>query len=501
MATIHERRWRILAVLCLALLIVNVDNTIVNVALPSIARQLAASVSQLQWVVDAYTLLLAGLLLVGGSWGDRNGRRRALLIGLAVFAVGSAAATLSWLPEQLIASRAVMGTGTALVLPATLSLLSEVFADPAERGRAIGLWSATSGLAVAAGPSLGGVLLGHFWWGSVFVVNLPIVAVTVLLTLRWVPEFRAAHQVRLDLVGSVLSIAGVGLLVYGLIEAPGSGWGSATTILRLAGAAAVLAVFVVWELRAPAPLLDLSVFRRATFTLPSLAVTVVFFGLAGSLFLLTQQLQFVLGYSPLRAGLAALPFAGTLGAVAPLAPRLARRHGARATLSLGLTGMGAGLVVLAQASTDTGYPLLLAATVIMALGMGLVMAPATELIMSSLPRERAGVGSAVNDTSRQLGATLGVAVLGSLTASAYAVGLRQPAGSHASSSLSATLSTAATLPPGQAEELRRAATGAFLTAADGSVAIAAAVVFCCAVATVLGLRARQTVREDADVAS
>src|SRR3954452_2397486 len=419
--TTHDRRWWTLAVLAISLLVITVDGTIVNTALPTLARDLDASTSQLQWIVDAYTLVFAGLLLVAGSLGDRFGRQRALAGGLVVFAVGSLAAALSGSASELIASRSLMGAGAALIMPATLSILTDVFQDRAERTKAIGIWAGVSGLGVAIGPTLGGFLLEHFEWGSGFLVTLPIVAIALVGGRRFVPVSRAAAPPRLDPIGALLSMAGLAALTYGLIEAPSNGWTSGATIGFLGASVALLGGFAWWELRGTGhPMVELGLFRNMRFTAASVSVTIVFFSLFGSLFLLTQILQNVLGYSTLEAGAGALPFALAMGAVSPLAAGMARRTGTKLPVAVGLLLMAAGLGVMSTAGTGTTYLHLMFATVLMGIGMGLAMAPATDSIMGALPAEKAGVGSAINDTVRNVGGVLGVAVIGSVATSAFA---------------------------------------------------------------------------------
>jgi EmrB/QacA subfamily drug resistance transporter len=419
-AETRDHRWWTLVVLCLSVFLVVVDNTIVNTALPTVAHDLDAGTSQLQWIVDAYTLAVAGLLLIGGALGDRYGRHRLLAGGLAVLGVGAGLAALSTNATELIATRALMGVGAAAIMPATLSILSDVFDDPSERVRAIGIWSGISGLGVAVGPTLSGWLLERFAWGSVFVVHVPIVIVTVIAGRALVPASRAETTPRFDPVGAVLSLAGLVALTYGLIEAPERGWTSVATLGIVGGAVVALGAFIAWELRRDDPMVPLRVFRNGRFSAASASVTLVFFSLFGALFLLTQILQFVLGYSPLEAGLSALPFAVTVGITSPIAAILSKRRGsARLPVASGLGLMAAGLAVMASSTAGSGLGHYIFATVLMAAGMGFAMAPATDSIMGALPADQAGVGSAVNDTTREVGGVLGVAVLGSVAGSAY----------------------------------------------------------------------------------
>jgi EmrB/QacA subfamily drug resistance transporter len=414
------RRWYTLGVLCLSLLVIVVDSTIVNVALPTLTRELHASTSGLQWIVDAYTLTFAALLLLAGTIADRYGRHRALAAGLAVFAAGSLAAAFTHTTAELISARAVMGIGGAFIMPATLSIIIAVFTDPAERIKAIGLWSAVSGLGVAIGPVAGGWLLAHFSWDSIFLVNLPIVAVA-LVAGRWlIPASRAPRAGRLDLTGAVLSVATFSVLTYAIIEAPGNGWLSVTTLGLFAASIALLGAFVAWEARSDHPMLPLHLFRNPRFTGAGATITVLFFALSGAVFLNSQILQFVLGYSPLAAGVRALPSAAALAVFSPIGAALAKRAGTLVPVALGLTAVTGGLVLFATATAASGYGHYILAMVVVCAGIGLAMSAATSASMQELPPAMAGVGSAVNDTTRNMGSVLGVAVIGSITASVFA---------------------------------------------------------------------------------
>jgi MFS transporter, DHA2 family, multidrug resistance protein len=410
-----RRRWWILAVLCLSVLLVVVDNTIVNVALPTISRDLSASTQDLQWVVDAYSLVFAGLLLVGGNLGDRLGRRRVLQAGLALFALTSLGAALARGTGELIGARAAMGVAAALIYPATLALLTSVFTNARERAMAIGIWSGVSGLAVAVGPVCGGLLLRHFAWSSVFYVNIPIVIVAVAAGRVLLPEARDRRAGRFDPLGALLSVSGIGLLTWGIIEAPEHGWASAATIGSLAGALAILAVFTWWQARRPDPMLDMRLFRNPRFTAASGAIALAFFGLFGFIFMITQYFQVVRGYDPLRAGVATLPFAIVTGAVSPAAIILMKRLGTKVIVTAGLALISTGFLVASGTTADSAYwGRLIVSMALMAAGLGLTTSPATEAIMGALPRDKAGAGSAVNDTTREIGGTLGVAVIGSV---------------------------------------------------------------------------------------
>jgi EmrB/QacA subfamily drug resistance transporter len=420
---VSSSRWVALGVLCTSLLVIVVDNTIVNVALPTLVRELDADISELQWVVDAYTLVFAGLLLLAGALGDRYGRRRTLLAGLVVFAAASTAAAFAGDVAVLIACRAVMGAGAALIMPATLSLLISVFEDERERATAVGIWAATAGVGVALGPVVGGVLLDRFWWGSIFIVNVPLCALAIVVGRRVVPESRDPIARRLDWTGAALSGAGLIALVWAVIEAPSDGWGSPAVLAACGLAVLLLGAFVLQQRRAAAPLLDVHLFRNPRFSAASAMVMVLFFALFGFLFVATQYLQFVLGFSPTAAGVRVLPYALAMIVFATASAKLVERHGTRRVATLGMLLFATGLAVAATIGVDTGYGRLAFAFVLMGAGMGLAGAPATESIMSALPPSRANVGSAVNDTTRELGGALGVAVVGSVMASLYTGGV------------------------------------------------------------------------------
>jgi EmrB/QacA subfamily drug resistance transporter len=412
------RRWLVLGVMCLSLLLIVMDNTIVNVALPTLQRELDASTTQLQWVVDAYILVFAGLLLTMGSLGDRFGRRGALAIGLSVMGTGSILSSFANSANQLIATRALMGAGGAMIMPATLSIITNVFTDRRERAQAIATWSATAGAAVAIGPVTGGWLLEHFWWGSVFLVNVPVVVVALVLGQLYVPTSRDPTAPPIDVPGALLSIAGLVVLVWAIIEGPG-GWTDPEILGAFALAAVLLGIFVLWERRTRFPMLDVSFFRNPRFSAASGAIMLTFFAMFGSLFLLTQFLQSILGYTPLEAGIRLLPMAGVMIVISPLSAKVVERIGSKIVVATGLSVAAIGLIMASRLTAGASYPEVLASLVVLAAGMALVMPPATESIMGSLPLAKAGVGSAVNDTTRQVGGALGVAVLGSVMSSTY----------------------------------------------------------------------------------
>jgi EmrB/QacA subfamily drug resistance transporter len=417
-----ERRWLILGVLCLSVFLVVVDNTIVNVALPTLNRHLGASITSLQWIVDAYSLAFAGLLLAGGGVGDRLGRKGTMQVGLVFFGVFSVAAAASHSTGTLIASRALMGIAAAFIFPASLAILTSVFEDPSERQKALGIWGATSGIAVAFGPIVGGALLEHFWYGSIFLVNVPIVAVTVLVSGFLIPRLPRIRKHPFDTRGVVISTAGVTALVLAIIEGPQWGWTATGTLACFAIAAALLAVFTWLELRTEGPLLDVRVFRIPRFTGAAISISVAFYCLFGFIFLITQYFQFVKGYSTLSAGVHTLPFAIVAAVFTPLAAIVALKVGSRAVVTIGLLLMGGGLLVAALNSyANTAYwgPILVS-MVLLALGLSSITAPTAEAVMGSVPDDQRGAAGGVNNTTRELGGTLGVAVFGSVFASSYA---------------------------------------------------------------------------------
>jgi DHA2 family multidrug resistance protein-like MFS transporter len=417
----YDRRWMILPVLCLSVFLVVVDNTIVNVALPTLSRHLGASITSLQWIVDAYSLAFAGLLLAGGGIGDRLGRKGTMQVGLIFFGIFSVAAAASHATGTLIASRALMGVAAAFVFPATLAILTSVFTDHAERQKALGIWGATSGIAVAFGPITGGALLEHFWYGSIFLVNVPVVIVTLISGQLLIPKLAAERRRRFDTRGVVISTAGVSLLVLAIIEGPQWGWASTGTVACFAAAGVLLAAFALVELRTAEPLLDVRVFTIPRFSGGALSIAVAFFSLFGFIFLITQYFQFVKGYSTLSAGVHTLPFAIVAAIFTPLAAILALRVGSRAVVGGGLLLMAAGLLVAGFTSTPTTpyFGPIIVSMVLLALGLSAITAPATEAVMGSLAADQFGAGAAVNNTTRELGGTLGVAVFGSVFVSAY----------------------------------------------------------------------------------
>jgi len=499
-----NRRWAVLGVMCLALLVTGIDGTIVNVALPSFVRELGTTSTQLQWVTDGYTIVFAGFLLVAGNTGDRLGRKPCLIGGLLIFGVGSFACSQMHSPNPLILMRGVQGLGAAFIMPATLSILTSVFTDAAERARAIAIWAGVSGLGVAIGPLTGGFLLQHFWWGSIFLVNVPVVAVTVIAAVAVVPNSRDAAAPPLDVVGTALSTTGLIALLFGIIQGPADGWGDPLIVASFIAAVVLLTAFVLWERRCPAPILEVSFFANPRFTAASVAVTLVFFAMFGSLFFVSQFLQFVMGYTPLHSGVALLPVAGVLMVAAPASAKLVARFGTKAVVAGGLVLVSLALLLFAGISADSGYGYVAAVLCIIGVGMGFAMAPATDSIMGSLPPDKAGVGSAMNDTTREIGGAMGVAVMGSVTTALYGDRLASSttfdqlhqvnaaAADAARESVGAAAVVAGKLPAATAQALTDSANRAFVHALSVSVIVAAVVAFAGAVVAMVWLPARPT---------
>lgn len=503
---IRSSRGPALATLCLASLLINLDTTIVNVTLPSLVRQLDASTTELQWVVDAYNLVFAACVLAAGSLGDRLGRRNALLAGLGVFGLGSLAGSFGDTTGQLIAARAVMGLGAAIIFPATLSAISNLFPGRRERAKAIGLWGATTGAGIALGPIVGGRLLEWFWWGSVFVAMVPVAATVLVLTVLFVPDSRDRSTPPPDWIGLVLSTAGMAALVFAIIQASEWGWRSGRVAAGICAGVALLAVFLFAERRSAHPMIDIALFRNPRFTAASAAVTVAFFALSGFIFLITQYFQLVKGYAPLETGVRLLPVALSVAAGSVLGARLTVRAGNKAVVTAGLLLLTTAFLWISTASAGTAYPQLAIQMVVLGAGMGLTSAPATEAIMGAVSPDKAGVGSAVNDATRLLGGTLGVAVIGSIAASLYLdrlhatapAGLPTPAARAADDSLGGALQVASRLPAGQAGHLRSAAVDAFLHGFHYGCLTAAALVTAGAVLAVLFLPVHPAVPRSAE---
>ena len=482
-AALYARRWWTLGVLCLSLLIVFVGNSSLNVAIPTLSRVLHASTSQLQWVVAAYSLVFAGLLFSAGALGDRFGRKGALQLGLIGFLVGVVLASEATAMWQLIACRALLGGCAAFIMPSTLSILVNVF-PPEERAKAIAIWAGVTGGAGAIGPVASGWLLGHFWFGSVFLVNVPIIFIALVLGSFLVPRSKDPDEAQLDLVGAALSIVGISSLVYGLIQAPDKGWSSVPTIAAFTTAVVVLTLFVVWESRVDQPMLDMKFFRNPAFSTATGGMILVFLSMFGVMFLITQYFQLILGYSPLSSALRFLPMAPIMMIVSPLTPRIIARLGANRTVATGLALVSVGFLAFSFIAVHTSYWYVLACVGFLMSGIALAMSPMTAAIMSAVPARRAGAGSAMNDATRELGAALGVAILGSIAASRYSSGIKgaisqlAPADqTSARASLGTALQTAGHLPRDAALRLISAADHAFISgihfAAIGGVVLAA----------------------------
>jgi EmrB/QacA subfamily drug resistance transporter len=473
----YERRWWVLATMTVCLLVVIMGNTILNVAIPTLQRDLGATHGELQWAIDAYILVFAGLLFTWGVVGDRIGRRKVLLIGLTIFALGSVFAAISDSPLELIGWRAVMGVGGAAVQPTTLAVITNVF-PPAERGRAIGVWAGTAGIAVAGGPLAGGAVLEHFWWGSVFLIGVPVALLGIVGILAVVPESRDPNPGKVDLPGVLLSIVALVSLIYGIIRGgSGKGWTTPGVLIPLIGGLVLLAVFVWLQRRSQHPALDVSLFRNPAFSAAAVALGLNFFALQGATFYLVYYLQGALGYSPLQSGAALIPVALGMAVMGPRSSTLADQFGAKA-----VCGTGFLLIALSFAGfqlLDQHAPvwLLLGILTVQGVGMGSVMAPATESIMSVVPREKAGAGAAVNNSVRQVGGALGVAILGSVLAASYSAHLGPavealPPAAHAeaSQSLVATLAEVERVQESGDPETARAAADLVETAREAFVA-------------------------------
>jgi EmrB/QacA subfamily drug resistance transporter len=485
------RRWWTLGVLCLSLLVISLDNTILNVALPTLELDLGASSSQLQWIVDSYMLVFAGLLLTAGALGDRFGRRRALTFGLAVFGLGSALSAVAGSAEALISSRALMGVGGAFIMPSTLSILTATF--PArERAKAIGIWAGVSGLGIAIGPVAGGWIIEHADWSWIFLVNVPFVA-AALLAGRWlVPESLDPSAPRLDFPGFALSTSGLVALVWAIIEAPNAGWTSPKILAGLGVAAAVLLAFVAWERRTPHPMLDVKLFRNRRFSAASGAITLSFFAMFGAIYFLTQYLQLVLGFSALEAGVRILPVAAGLVIGGPLSARLSGKIGAKVVVASGLAMVASALFLMTQFQVGSGYELVAAAFVLLGIGIGMAMTPATDAVMGSLPLAKASVGSAVNDAARTTGGAFGVAIMGSIMASSYRGDMDViGAGAAAQDSLSGALATAAGVGGQAGARLAATAQEAFVSGMHTAVLVGAAIALIGALVALLFLPARE----------
>lgn len=497
-----SKRWWALAALCFAELMVMTDNTIVNVALPTMARELDAGISGLQWIVDAYTLVFAGLLLTGGYLGDRFGHRRMLVIGTVGFAAVSVLAALSQNLGQLIAARGGLGVFAALVFPATLALVTTIFPAGKQRAAAVGIWAATAGVAVAIGPVLGGWLLEHFSWPSVFWANLPFAAIALAAVLALISPAHPEDVAPFDVLGVILSIGGLGLLTYSVIEGPHLGWTSPVTLLGLFGAAVILGLFIRRELRVTNPILDVRLFTNRFFAGAAGLISIAFFALFGFIFLITQYFQAVKGYGPLEAGLRTLPFAVVMALFSPVAVLLAHRFGPRLVGVAGALLMSGGFALVQLVERDSGYwSLVIWSMSMMAAGLAFISGPCTQLIMDALTPAQVGAGAAVNDTTREVGGTLGVAVLGSVLTAVYAadvggrlsaLGVPQQITEIAEQSVIAGVDVAAQAPVAVADTLRIAVQDIFVDGLHSAVWVAVAITATGAVIAAIFLRGAPT---------
>jgi len=417
----QSRKWLILAVVSLGTLIVFLDNTVVNTAIPTISVELEASISELQWVIDAYTLALAGLLLLGGSIGDRFGRKRFMIVGLLIFGAGAVGAALAGDIGTLISMRAIQGAGAALILPATLSIITDVF-ERGERAKAIGIWSGVGALGIGLGPAVGGYLVDSLGWASVFWLHIPVIALTIV-GMSVVPESRDARRRALDLPGAVLATAGITVLVFGLIRAGEVGWLASPTLATAALAAVLLAAFVIVELRTKEPMLPMRFFKQRDFTGAVIVIGLIMFGMIVSFFFLTQFFQIVQGRSAFQAGLLIIPTAVAMMIAAPISGLVVQRIGPRLLVLGSAAAMTGGLLMLTQVDATTSTQYIIGALGLFGLGGGLGLAPLTDTVMAAVPVNDAGIGSAVNDVSRELGAALGIATIGSVVNALYRTNL------------------------------------------------------------------------------
>jgi EmrB/QacA subfamily drug resistance transporter len=461
-------RWFTLIVLAMSTLVISVDNTILNVALPTITETIGASSAQLQWIVDSYTLVFACLLLVAGALGDRFGRRRTLALGLIWFAVTAIYSALGNSPTDLIVGRGLMGIGAAFIFPSTLSILTTTFTDPAERGKAIGIWASVSSLSMVVGPISGGLLVDHLGWHSVFFVNVPFCALALVGTALYVPKGERDTTRRLDPLGSALSMLAVGTLLLAIIQGPEWGWRSGGVLAAAALAAAFFVAFIRWEQRVASPMLDIQIFRHPVFASAAVAVMLTFFASFGASLLTTVYFQSVQGFSALKTGLLMLPIAVAMFTLGPRVAGLVSRYGTRDVMTTGLSVLALGVLLHSSNTIMSSFALGLIPRFMLGVGIGLVMPPATMAIMSSLPPSHAGVGSAVNDTTRQTGGALGVAIIGSIVSSFYQSSFRAPAGltgeaaNQAGESIGRALVVASKLPPELGAQVTAAAKEAFI---------------------------------------
>jgi EmrB/QacA subfamily drug resistance transporter len=503
---VHARRWETLGVLSLSLVIIGLDTTILNVALPTLQAEFDASASKLQWMVDSYLLVFAGLLLVFGTLGDRYGRKLALQAGVTIFGLASLGALVVDSADGVIAVRAAMGVGAALIMPATLSIIANVFTG-SERGKAIAIWAALAAVGIGLGPLAGGLLLEWFEWWSVFLINVPFAAAALLLGVRYVPESRDPRPGSFDLLGAALSTAGFSILVYAIIEAPERGWTSGLVLGSLVASVLLLGAFLWWEQHIEEPMLDLGFFRSPRFSVGTAAVSVAFFALLGAIFALTQYLQFVHGYSAIEAGAIMSPIALGLMIGAGSSSKAVERLGVTRVIAAGLAALALVLALTMLWGTDTSALVLAAWFFGLALAMGWVMAPATDAVVGAVPAEKTGVASATSTVARMISGALGVAVIGSLISSLYSSdvagsldALPPEAQARAEDSVGAASAIAAQLHPRAASELLATTGDAFTQAMGIGLAVAAALAAAMAVVVVRSLPGREPIESEAVVA-
>ncbi|WP_329121660.1 MFS transporter [Streptomyces sp. NBC_01465] len=471
------RRWLILIVLCLSTLVLVIDNMVLTVSVPPIASDLKADAQDIQWIIESYMLVFAGFLLTAGSISDRFGRRRTMVIGLAIFGAASLLAALATSPAELIAGRVAMGVGGALIMPSTLSILITVF-DDEERRKAIAAWSAVAMVGLVGGPVFGGVLLNHFWWGAVFIINIPIAVVAIAAALLLMPESKGPWT-KADPLGMALSMVGMTALVYTIIEFPTKGLSTASTQLSLTTALLTLTAFITWELRTASPMIPLALFRNRDFTGASFSLVLFTFANGGLMLVLTQYLQYVLGYSPTKTALAFAPLAVASLLFNGLGATLGNKLGNRPMTAAGMTVIAAGFAALALLPSDASFLMLAAVMVLIGMGGGLAMPAATAALMGAVPAEHAGVGSALNDTVQQAGAALGVAILGTVLSSTFTNSMPANAPEQAKQSITSALTD---------PSVRSAAREAFTTAMSTTFLASAAAVLAAAALSLILIR-------------
>ena len=424
---VQEKRWLIHAVMSLGLVLVVMSVSSINVALPTLVRDLGSTATDLQWIVDSYALVFAGILLFAGALGDRFGRRGAFVFGLGIFALASLLSAFAESSSELIAYRAIMGVGAAFVMPATLSIITNVFTDSKERTKAVALWAGFAGAGASIGPVASGLLLGSFWWGSIFLINVPVILLALAGAFFIVPTSRDPQRQRLDFVGALLSIAGLALLLFGIIEGPNNGWLSSETIVSVGAGLGILVGFIWWESKSDHPMLPVHYFRSRRFSISSLSITLTFLALFGLFFVLIQYMQFVLGYTALEAALRTLPLTFMFIASSAIAPRLLDRWGTKLVMTTGLVIAAIAFLMFASLKVDSGYLIIFLGMVTLGAGMGIAMPPATDALIGAVPPRKAGVGSAMNDATREVGGAVGIAIFGSVLASTYRRGIEDQA--------------------------------------------------------------------------